>query len=556
MREEQFTIGVDFGTLSCRAALVGLRDGREIALSTMEYPHGVMDTQLPGGRNLPAYWSLQHPQDYLDTMAHTVRAVLLEANIDPGRIAGLGLDCTANTVLPVKKDGTPLCFLEEYKQEPHAYAKLWKHHAAQSQATRMQEIAAQRGETFPSYYGGHIASEWTLPKAWELLEEAPAIFEAMDYWIEAADWIAWRLTGELTRNACCAGFKACYHKAHGYPSKAYMRALDERLENFIQDKLAGPVLPPGAKAGRLTKDMAHALGLPPGIAVAAPVIDAHVCMPAAGIDGPGKMLAILGTSACYMLLAEHETHVPGICAMVEDGIMPGYIGYEAGLSCMGDHYAWVVEHVAGEKERAAAREQGISVHALLTEQAEKLRPGQSGLLALDWWNGNRSILVDAHLTGLLVGMTLHTTASEIYRALLEASAFGTRVILDAYRQHGVAVDEFRATGGISQKNALLMQIFADVLQMPVQVVDAAQGGALGSAIYAAVASKAYETVQQAARAMGRPCTKTYHPIAENREPYERLYQEYVRLYRTFGQGENDVMKRLLRLKHEQSRAGE
>ena len=548
----QYAIGVDFGTLSGRAALVDITNGQEIATAMYDYPHGVMDKCLPTGRQLPANWALQHPQDYLDVLTHTIPAVLQKAGVDSKQVAGLGIDFTASTVMPILKDGTPLCFLPQYENEPHAYVKLWKHHAAQDQASRMTETAKRREESFLNHYGGKISSEWAFPKLMQLLEEAPEIYGAMDAWIEAADWLTFLLTGTQTRNACCAGYKACYHMRMGYPSSSYFAALDKRLETVVQDKMNAPVLPSGAKAGFLTPVMADKLRLPAGTAVSVPVIDAHVCVPAAGIDGPGKMLGILGTSACYMLLSHEEMQVPGICGMVEDGIVPDYLGYEAGLSCMGDHFAWAAEHCVTEADREKARAAGMGLHAYLTEQARNLQPGQSGLLALDWWNGNRSTLVDVRLTGLLLGLTLHTTSAEIYRALLEATAFGTRMIVENFREHGIPVEEFYATGGISKKNSLAMQIYADVLHMPVKVVDTSEGGALGSAIFAAVAAGLYSSVKEATHVMGRPCAAIYTPCDSNTPVYDMLYAEYARLYDFFGRGENDVMKRLLTIKEAQT----
>lgn len=543
-----YTLGLDYGTLSARAALVDTSNGQEVATASFDYPHGVMEQSLPGGKALPPHWALQHPQDYLDALIRVIPQVLQKAGVPASRVKGLGIDFTASSVMPVQKDGTPLCFLKEYENEPHAYVKLWKHHAAQDYATRMTQTAVDRAEPFLARYGGKISSEWLFPKLWQVLMEAPEIYAAMDLWIEAADWLTWQLTGNHTRSACCTGYKACYHKHEGYPGEDYFAALDPRLKNVVRDKLDAPVLPSGEKAGALTGRMAVLLGLEPGIAVSTPVIDAHVCVPAAGIDGPGKLLGILGTSACYMLLSNKELRVPGICGMVEDGIVPGYLGYEAGLSCMGDHFAWAVEHCVSEKDRQSAREAGLDLHAYLTREAAKLRPGQSGLLALDWWNGNRSTLVDVHLTGLMLGMTLATTSADIYRALLEATAYGTRMIMDTFRDNGIEVNEFFVTGGISRKNALAMQIYADVLEMQVQVVDASEGGALGSAIFASVAAGVHPSVREATHQMGRLCAAVYQPIPENAAVYRQLFEEYTRLYDTFGRGGNDVMKRLLRLK--------
>ncbi len=550
----KYVIGVDYGTLSGRALLVDAKSGAEIASAVYEYPHAVMEKALPTGEKLGQDWALQHPQDYVDVLTVTIPEVMRASGVSPEDVIGIGTDFTACTVLPVKKDGTPLCFLDEFKHNPHAYVKLWKHHAAQDKASRLNEIAEKRGEKWLKNYGGKISSEWAFPKLWQVLDEAPEVYAAMDAWVEAADWIVWQLCGKETRNSCCAGYKAMYNKTTGYPDKEFFRALDPRMENVIAEKLSCPVTPLGNRAGSLTEEMAKRLGLKAGIAISIGNVDAHVCVPAVGIDGPSKMLAIIGTSTCHMMMGREEKQVPGMCGVVEDGIMPGFAGYEAGQSCVGDHFAWLVNNACPPEYYDEAKKKGLSVHQLLTEKAEKLRPGQSGLLALDWWNGNRSVLVDVDLTGMMLGMTLQTTAEEMYRALIEATAYGTRMIIENYRENGVAVEEFFASGGISQKNPMAMQIYADVLGMPVKIAGSAQGPALGSAIFASVAAGekegGYDSVFDAARTMGKVKDLVYRPIAENVKIYDSLFAEYRRLHDYFGRGENDVMKRLKKIKAE------
>lgn len=544
----KYTIGVDYGTLSGRAVLIEVGTGKEIASAVYEYPHAVMDTQLPGGKKLGQDWALQHPQDYVDVLYHTVPEVMKQSGVDAADVIGMGTDFTACTVLPVKDDGTPLCMLPEYKDNPHAYVKLWKHHAAQDKANRLNEIATERGEKWLQNYGGKISSEWLFPKLWQILDEAPEIYAAMDHFVEAADWIVWQLTGVQTRNSCCAGYKAMYNKSTGYPDKAFFKALDPRMENVIADKLSCPVTPLGQKAGELTADMAAKLGLKAGTAVSIGNVDAHVCVPAVGIDAPGLMLAIIGTSTCHMMMGTQENQVPGMCGVVQDGIMPGFAGYEAGQSCVGDHFAWLVDHCCPAAYQDAAKAKGINVHQYLTELAAAQSVGEHGLVALDWWNGNRSVLVDVDLTGMMLGMTLQTKPEDMYRALIEATAYGTRMIIENYREHGVAVEGFFASGGISQKNALMMQIYADVLNMDIHIAGTAQGPALGSAIFGAVAAGrqagGYDDVFSAAREMGKVKDLVYHPIAENAKGYDKLFAEYRVLHDYFGRGANDVMKRL------------
>ena len=548
----KYTVGVDYGTLSGRAVLVDVQTGKELASSVYEYPHAVMDKTLPDGTPLGHDWALQDPQDYLDVLANTVPAILKESGVSPDDVIGIGTDFTACTVLPVKADGTPLSFLPAYKNRPHAYVKLWKHHAAQDKANRLNEIAAARNEPWLKTYGGKISSEWAIPKIWQIVDEDPEIYDAMDRFIEAADWIIWQLCGKETRNSCTAGYKEIWNKRTGFPSSDFFKALHPKLENVVEEKLSRNVLPLGDRAGTLTLAAAKLTGLKEGTAVAVGNVDAHVCVPAVGIDGPSKMLAIMGTSTCHIMMGEEEHQVPGICGIVEDGVMPGYFGYEAGQSCVGDHFAWFIDNCLPASYWGEAKRQNKNIHQYLREKAEKLRPGQSGLLALDWWNGNRSVLVDVDLSGMMVGMTLRTKPEEIYRALIEATAYGTRMIIENYREHGVPVEEFFASGGISQKDPMTMQIYADVIKMPVKIAGSLQGPALGSAIFASVAAGkedgGYDSVFEAARAMGKIKDTVYEPIPENSQRYDALFREYCILHDYFGRGENNVMKHLKAMK--------
>lgn len=553
----KYSIGVDFGTLSGRALLVNVETGEELASATLDYAHGVMDTTLPCGKKLPPNWALEHPQDYLDVFKVTIPEVLKKADISPKDVIGIGIDFTACTMLPIKADGTPLCFMDKYKEEPHAYIKLWKHHAAQDKANKLNEVAQEMNQEWLSRYGGKISSEWMFPKIWQILDEAPEIYAEADYFIEAADWVIWQLTGVQTRNSCTAGYKAIWHKQQGYPDKSFFKALDKRLENVVDDKLNCPITPLGSKAGEITEWASKLTGLEIGTAVAVANVDAHVTVPAVKIDGPGKMLAIMGTSTCHILLGEKEVTVPGMCGVVEDGVYPGFYGYEAGQSCVGDHFAWFVENCVSKEYHEEAKAKGMNIHEYLTEKAKVLKPGESGLLALDWWNGNRSVLVDVDLTGMILGMTLQTKAEEIYRALIEATAFGTRKIIETFRENGVPVNEFIASGGISQKNPMAMQIYADIIKLPIKIGGTSQGPALGSAIFGAVAAGkeagGYMDVFEAAKVMGKLKDEVYYPIEENTKIYDALYQEYSILHDYFGRGENNVMKRLKNIKIEQSK---
>lgn len=548
----KFSIGVDYGTLSGRALIVNNETGEELSSAVFEYPHSVMSECLPSGKKLGFDWALQHPQDYLDVLYNTIPAVLKESGVSKDDVVGIGLDFTACTILPAKKDGTPLCFLDEYKDEPHAYVKLWKHHAAQHLANRLNVIAEERNEPWLKNYGGKISSEWAIPKIWQVLDEAPEIYDAADTFIEAADWVVWQLSGKENRNSCCAGYKEMWNKKTGYPSKDFFKALDPRLENVIEDKLSTDISPMGSKAGELTEAMAEKLGLNAGTAIATAIIDAHVFVPAAGIAEAGKMLAIMGTSTCHMLLGNEEKQVKGMCGVVEDGILPGFFGYEAGQSCVGDHFQWFIDNCLPASYYEDAKAKGMNIHKYLREKAQKYKPGESGLVALDWWNGNRSCLVDVDLTGMILGMTLLTKPEEIYRALIEATAYGTRMIIETFREYGVEVNEFYAAGGIAKKDPMTMQIYSDILNLPIKIAGSDQGGALGSAIFGSVAAgKAnggYDDVFSAASKLGKVLDSKYEPNPEAVKVYDKLYAEYKILHDYFGRGANDVMKRLKEIK--------
>jgi L-ribulokinase len=391
----KYSIGVDFGSLSGRSLLVNLENGAEIAASVYDYAHGVMDAELPCGEKLGADFALQHPQDYLEVLKHTIPDVLKQAGVSPGDVIGVGIDFTACTILPVTAEGTPLCFLDEYKSEPHAYVKLWKHHAAQKQADKINALARETGEGWLKRYGGKISSEWMFPKILQILEENPEIYARTARFIEAGDWVVWQLCGRETHSSCAAGYKAVWHKKEKYPKSEFWKKLNPKMENIIGTKISTDIIPVGGKAGGISPFGAELTGLAPDTAVAAALVDAHVALPALEITGPGKMLMIMGTSTCHIVMGNEEKTVPGMCGVVEDGVLPGFFGYEAGQSCVGDHFDWFVKNSLPESYAAQARNQGKSVYAVLSEKAARLKPGESGLVAREWWNGNRRVLGDA-----------------------------------------------------------------------------------------------------------------------------------------------------------------
>ncbi len=556
---KKYTIGVDYGTQSGRAVLVEVDSGREVATAVKEYPHGVMDEFLPDGKTkLAPDFALQHPQDYLDVLSETIPAVLKEAGVASENVIGMAIDFTACTMLPVDATGTPLCFDKALQSNPHAYIKLWKHHAAQDEANRLNEVAEERGEAFLKRYGGKISSEWLIPKIWQILDEAPELYEKADRFMEAADWVVLQLTGEEKRNSCTAGYKAIWHKQEGYPSKEFFKALDPRLENLASEKLSTDIYPIGAKAGEITAKAAALTGLKAGTAVAVANVDAHVAVPAVGITEEGKMLMIMGTSTCHMILGTNEKLVPGMCGVVEDGILPGYLGYEAGQSCVGDHFEWFVENAVPAAYVQEAKEKGLNIHDLLSKKAGQLAVGESGLVALDWWNGNRSVLVDVDLTGMIIGCTLLTKPEEIYRALIEATAYGTRMIIETFEENGVPIKELYAAGGIAEKNAFMMQVYADVTNREIRISASSQTPGLGSAMFGAVVAGkdrgGYDSIVDAAKVMAKVKEAYYAPIPANVAAYDKLYAEYKLLHDYFGRGANDVMKRLKEIKKQASKA--
>jgi L-ribulokinase len=542
MSGERYVIGVDFGTLSGRALVVRVRDGAEVGTAVFDYPHAVLDRSLPGGGDLPPDWALQVPADYLGVLQNAVPAALRAASVDAADVIGIGTDFTACTVLPVLADGTPVCELPEYRNRRHAYVKLWRHHAAQPQADRINALARKRGESWLPRYGGLISSEWEFAKALQLLEEDPEVYHRMDHWVEAADWIVWRLTGTYVRNACTAGYKGIYQDGH-YPSADYLAELNVGFAGFVDGKIAAPVAQLGDMAGTLSAEAAAWTGLPEGIAVAVGNVDAHVTSPAAQAVEPGQMLAIMGTSTCHIMNAEVLAEVPGMCGVVDGGITRGLFGYEAGQSGVGDIFAWFADNFVTAEYKQDAERAGRTLHEHLTYLASKQPVGGHGLVALDWESGNRSVLVDHALSGLIVGMTLATRPEEVYRTLIEATAFGTRKIVESFAESSLPVTEFVAAGGLLQ-NAFLMQTYANVLRMPIATCASSQGPALGSAIHAAVATGAYPDVRAAGSAMGGRGARTYVPDPAAADAYDRLYAEYATLHDYFGRGINDVMHRL------------
>lgn len=553
-KEGFYTIGLDFGSLSCRGVLADTADGTIMAEAEFVYPHGVIDTALPDGTKLPPLWALQDPQDYLDGLENTVRELLQKSGAAPERVLALGLDTTASTVIPVDRELRPLCLEERFQNRPHAWPKLWKHHAAIREAEQITELAKQMRLPVLEKYGGTVGAEFLLPKVLQVFHEDREVFEAAESFFELGDWLTSLLTGEEIRSGTALTCKSMWSPEEGYPPEAFFRSLHGELAELPRKKLAWHngakpgIVWPGERAGSLCLSMAERLGLAAGTVVTAPQMDAYAGLPGSGISGPGSLMMMIGTSTGYMLLGEEKKTVPGICASVENSILPGFMCYAAGQAGVGDIFGWFIKTCVPESYVRAASERGLSLHGYLTELALQSRPGENGLLALDWWNGNKSCLNNSCLSGLILGMDLRTKPEHIYRALLEATAFGARKIVENFEANGVPVKEIVACGGIAQKNTLLMQIYADVLGKPIKGNPVTQTAALGSAIYAAAAAKgtegAHEDVFSAIHAMTGGSAKQYIPKTENSMVYSALYEEYIRLHDYFGTGGNAVMERL------------
>ncbi len=552
-----YAIGLDFGTESARGLLVDLETGKEVATEVFTYPHGVIDEALPEGNvHLEPDWALQHPADYLEALRVLPPAILKIAGARPDDVIGIGMDFTSCTILPTDKNGAPLCLKDQFKANPHAWVKLWKHHSAQPEADRVTEVAAERNEPFLARYGGKISSEWFFPKTLEILNDAPEIYDVAARILEGGDWITLKLTGRDIRNATAAGYKALWEKRTGFPSREFFKAVHPRLENVIEEKMSADIRAPSSRAGELTEEMAALMGLPPGIAVGVPSIDAHAAVAGAGIVTPGRMLLVLGTSFCHMVLGDELHLVEGLCGVVEDGIIPGFYGYEAGQAGGGDMYAWLMENAVPPAYHEEARQAGTDIYSLMEKKAAALRPGESGLVILDWWNGVR-LLGDSDLTGLVLGYNLTTGPEDIYRAMIEATAFGTRKIIERLRGGGIPIDEVVACGGLANRNKLLMQIFADVLKTKMTVAGSEQATALGAAIYGAVAAGknagGFDSIADAAGKLTALREEKYEPIEANARIYDELYREYEILFDHFGTGGNDVMKTLKAIRSQATR---
>ncbi len=537
MTPSAYALGVDFGTESGRALLLDLRSGAEVAVSEVAYAHGVIDRELPqSGEQLPPDWALQHSDDWIAVLDRAIPEVLEAAPPAREGVVGLGVDFTSCTVLPVTADGLPLFTQERWRSRPHAWPKLWKHHAAQPIADRLNEVAAARGETFLERYGGRISSEWYFPKLIELWLEDREVYNACYGFIEATDWIVWFLTGNERRQSCTAGYKAMWSQEEGLPSVDYFEAAYPRFDRPAA-KLGTEFAPLGTRAGTLRPQLAARFGLPESVAVAVGNVDSFVSVPGAGVESAGTFVMVVGTSICDLVIDLAEVRLPGITGVVRDGILPGFYGYEAGQAAVGDMLAWFMQTLAPPGAE----------HAALEHAAAAIGPGASGLVALDWWNGNRTILADADLSGALLGLTLQTTREQIYRALLESIAFGNRRIIENFEEHGLKLAEIVACGGIAEKSPLTMQLLADTSGLRVSVPDSTQIPARGAALFGAVAAGFFPDISSAIAATRPRIAHGYSPDAEAQAIYDRVYAIYRSLYEWLGRSDVELLHGLKRI---------
>jgi len=530
----QYTIGLDYGTNSVRTLIVNTANGKEVGTAVWGYEHGAAGVILARDPNL----ARQHPADYVKGAEVTIKKALADARknvrgFKPEQVVGIGVDTTGSTPLPVDPNGQPLAFQKKFAKNPAAMAWLWKDHTGVAEAAEITEKARQMRPQYLAKCGGTYSSEWFFSKILHCLRTAPDVFDAAHTWVECADWVPAMLTGteapdKLTVGVCAAGHKAMYNDNWGgYPDAEFLGALDPKL-GALRARLRPKAFAIDRAVGGLTADWAARTGLPGGIPVATGAFDAHLGGVGSGI-APGTLVKIIGTSTCDMMVVpvgQALADVPGLCGIVNGSILPGYYGLEAGQSAVGDIFNWWVNYIQPMGQKLS--------HKALDAEAMKIKPGESGLLALDWNNGNRTILVDQRLTGLLVGQTLYTTPAEVYRALIEATAFGALTIINRFEEYGVKVDQIVNCGGIAEKSPITMQIYADVTGRPMKISRSAQTCALGAAIAGAVVAGAYPNCEAAQAAMTGLKPKVYTPNATNHETYKELYVLYRKLHDAFG----------------------
>lgn len=566
-KTNKYVIGLDFGTNSCRALIVNVENGNELASHVFAYPSGeagvIVDDKYP---NL----ARQNPADYLQGIEVTIKEAIVKAKVadkdfDPMNIIGIGVDTTGSSPMPVDEQGNALCFKEEFKNNPAAYVWLWKDHTSYQEAAQITEQASKVRPQYLAKIGGVYSSEWWWSKILHCKNVAPEVYNAAYSWVEICDWIPASLVGDLNpsnikRSICAAGHKAMFNNSwNGLPDKEFLDELSSGLGK-LRDRLFPHAYSAEQKIGNLSAEWAEKLGLSTNVAVAVGAFDAHMGAVGAGIK-EGTLVKILGTSTCDIMISpkgKNLNDIPGVCGIVDGSVMNNYFGIEAGQSAVGDIFLWFVNNLVPESYGKTQEEKFKN----LESEAAKLRPGETGLLALDWNNGNRTILVDVRLSGLLLGQTLYTQPHEIYRALIEATAFGALAIIDRIEEYGVPINEVVNCGGLSSKNPLLMQIYADVANRPMKISKSDQTPALGAAMFSAVAagknSGGYNSIEEAQKFM-TGTTNVFNPIKENVVVYKKLYKLYKQIHDAFGTkewngGMYNVMKELLDIRDEVRRS--
>ena len=546
---EKYTIGIDYGSLSARAVLMRVSDGVAVASCVYEYPNAVLSDKLPSGRQLPPDWALQVPSDYREALGATIPEILKLSGVSPEQVIGLGLDVTSTTMLPTTAEGLPLCELPQYASEPHAYIKMWKHHGAARQAERMQRLAESGNVPWLSRFGGYISAEHYLPKAAQIADEAPELFEDCGRLIEVGDWLVWQLTGKESRGYCTAAFKTYYSLEKGDVDAAFLEKVSPRLFK-LHEKLPSNVVMAGDAVGGLSAEGARLTGLLEGTPVSAAAVDAHVTAIGSKTTEAGAVLLIIGTSTCIIMQGSEYREVRGLNGVVPNGITSGMNAYEGGQAAVGDLFAWFCKNMVPQAYFDEAAERDMDIQQYLSRKASEKRPGESGLVALDWINGVRSVLMDFELSSLICGITLETRPEDIYRAFIEATAFGAWKTVKAIIESGVKVERIYASGGIPLKNELLMQIYADVFGMDIHVIEEPYSASLGSAILGLAASEnggGFENVAALCEGYRREAKLIYRPVEKNTEVYRQLFEIYDELYEQYGKY-NDTMKKLRSLK--------
>lgn len=537
---EKFVIGIDCGSLSARAALVRVSDGEVISSCCEDYGGGIITGHLPSGTPLPDDYVLMSAEDYISVIPSIIRGVLRESRIDVEQIIGIGVDSTSCTAVPCLGDGRVLSTLDGMEREPHAYIKMWKHHCVQPQVEQLEKAFQISGEDFlEKHCGGQVSGEWMLPKVLQIYQDSPDIYKRADYFFDLCDWLTFLMTGRPTRCYNSASFKGLWSPDRGDISYDILLDIDPAFaESYRRKALIDPVVCHGQRCGRLSAQGGVWLGLPAGIAVSAGLMDGHAAAIAGGMSESGDMAIIIGTSNAIPFVMDRFVPVAGLCGIVKGGIIPGLYGYTAGQSATGDMLSWFVGRSIPGEYMAEAAQRGVDIYSLLAEKAAQRLPEKNPLTVLDWWNGNRSILCDQRLSGTIWGLSLSTAPEDIYCAMIQAIACGTRVIIEQCEASRLRFRQITACGGIPRKNRFFMQQYANILNRPILVADIREASALGSAICAAAAAGAqsggYDSLRLSAAAM---CTRRricYEPCAEQKKDYAQIYGRYCRLHDLLG----------------------